>query len=90
VVHDIRAVDDPADVFLDEVEVAKGETPKRARRLEVLLFASSRVVVPEAIDADDLVAVGQQPIAKVRPDESRRSGDYRANCLTCLASCRSE
>ena len=65
--------------------MAEGEASKRSRTLEVLLFERSRVVVPEAVDADDVVAVGEQPIAKVRPDESRRSGDYRANCLTCLA-----
>ena len=83
---DIRPLEDPTQVLLNEVQVAKGEATELPRAGEVVLLERSRVVVPEAIDADDVVAVRQQPITKVRPDESRRSGDYRANCLTFLSS----
>lgn len=84
---DVDSVEDPAQVFFNQVKVAKREASRRARTYEVLLFERSRVVVPEAVDADDVVAVGKQAVAKMRPDESRRSGDRRANCLTCLDSC---
>jgi hypothetical protein len=72
---DVDSVENPAQVFLNQVKVAKREASGRARGGEVLLLEGPGVVVPEAIDTDYIVAVGEQPVAKMRPDESRRSGD---------------
>jgi hypothetical protein len=81
---DFRSVKDAAQIFLSEIEVAKGESSRRPRARKILFLEPPRGFVPEAIDPDDIVAVGKQTVAQVRTDESRRSRDYRANWLTCL------
>jgi hypothetical protein len=85
VIDDIDPFEDPPQIFLNQVEVAKRERSRRAGGGEVLLFKGLGVILPETIDADDIVAVGKQPIAKMRTDESRRSGDNSANWVPCLA-----
>ena len=58
-----------------EVVLDQGEASREARPCEVGFLERPRVVVLERIDADDLVAGGEQPFDEVRPDESRGAGD---------------
>src|SRR5437868_10420164 len=73
--HDGRAVDDPREVRGDEVRFLEGEVPVLAGGLQVSLLALALVVVTEAVDADDVVARGQQALAQVRADETGCAGD---------------
>ncbi len=75
VVDHTRAFERRGEVGAHQVELFEGEIPMARRHLEVLLLASAPVVVGEAVDADDLVAVGKQPLAQVRADETRGAGD---------------
>jgi hypothetical protein len=45
------------------------------RRFEVVLLQGARVVVAETVDGNDVVAVRQQAIAEMRPNEARGSRD---------------
>ena len=57
------------EVFLCEVDAADLEAAC------VLLLQRRVVVVGEAVDADDVVAVGHERFGEMRADESRRAGD---------------
>ena len=49
----------------------------RARRARLASLLGAPVVVVEAVDADDLAAVGQQRLGQVRADEAGAAGDER-------------
>ena len=73
----VHAVQQPAegrilDAGFDEGEAGVCEQPCQVRFLE-----RPRVVVGEAVDADHLGALREQPISQVRPDEPRNAGDQR-------------
>ena len=68
------------DARLDEPEARMGERPR-----EIALLDRPRVVVGEAIDADDVGAVGEQPLGERRSDEPGNAGDqclHENNVLT--------
>ena len=54
--------------------------PARRSRLRSLIGA--RVVVGEAVDADDVGAVGEQPLGERRSDEAGAAGDERLHDST--------
>ena len=56
------------DIVLDELERRVGRQVR-----DVAATAGQQVV-----HADDLVAVAEEPLAKMRPDESRATGDDRS------------
>src|SRR5207302_8790730 len=59
-----------------EVEPAVREVdPPELERPRVLLLQGGVVVVGEAVDADDVVALAEQRLGEVRADETRRAGD---------------
>jgi hypothetical protein len=61
--HDVCTVQHPPQVILDQVEVAERKALKLASSRQVPLFERTGVVVAETIDANDFVAVGEQPVA---------------------------
>ena len=58
-----------------QVQFVETEAGVAARRFEVVLLDRARVVGDERVDADHLVALGEQRLAKMRSDESRGSCD---------------
>src|SRR5438128_6599842 len=48
------------------------------RLLYVRLLVFPGVVVAEAVDPNDVMAVGEQPLAEMRADEPRSAGDYNS------------
>ena len=77
VVHDVGAFQGGGEVGVDQVELFEREVAVTPSHLEVLLLAGAPVVVGEAVDADDVMTVGQKPLAEVGSDETRRAGDNR-------------
>src|SRR5207245_2641462 len=75
VIDDVRTLQRGREIGVDEVELFEREVAMALRHLEVLLLASAAVVVGEAVDADHLLAVGEQALAEVRADEPRGAGD---------------
>ncbi len=65
-----------------EIEILNGrldetEARMRQRAAQVPLLDRTRVVVGEAVDADDVGAVGEQPLGQRRSDEAGAAGDER-------------
>jgi hypothetical protein len=65
--HAVEAAE--VELVVREVEAANVEVRR------VLLFQRRVVVVREAVDPDDVVAVREQALGEVRADEARGSGD---------------
>src|SRR5262245_44396874 len=68
-----------------QVQIVKGEEPLAAQPGEVALLHASRVIVGEAIDAGDRVAVGQESFAEVGTDEPGRAGHHAIHDAGFLA-----
>jgi len=64
-----------------KVEVVEAKVRMIAGAGEVALLHASRIVIREAIDAGDGMAVGEQPFAKVRPDEPGRAGHHTTHAF---------
>jgi hypothetical protein len=73
--NDIAIGDDAVQIRGHEVDRHEFEGLRLARLLDIaqLLFAS--VVVVEAVDAGDSVAIHEQRVAQMRADESRAASD---------------
>ena len=68
---DIHAAHDRLEVVTTQVELVKLET-RRAKEVDkVPLLHRARVVIGEAVEAHDLLAVGQEPLGEVRIRQSR-------------------
>jgi hypothetical protein len=62
-------------VGVEEVQLVEGEAAERTGRGQVPLLHLARVEGIEVIDPGHLVALTDQRLDQVRPDESGRTGD---------------
>jgi hypothetical protein len=79
------AVEKRLELGRPEVDLVEGETRAADEPGDVALLDRARVVIDERVDADDLVATGQQCLGKVRSNKPGDAGDDNAHQRTLPA-----
>ena len=73
-----------AQVKLQKVPADEGEIPVGQLGLEVALLHPAGIVIGEAVDSGDFVAVPEQAAAQVGSDETRGAGHEAFHGRPCL------
>src|SRR5260370_27769637 len=77
VVNDVGAIQRGGEVGVHQVQLLERKIAMTPGHLQVLVLLGAPVVVGEAVDAHDFLAVGQKTLREVGADETRRARYHR-------------
>src|SRR5205823_5884805 len=89
--EDVRAIrEQRREVGVLDARLDEPEAAARSRAAEIPLLHDARVVISEAVDADDVVAAIEEAFGERGSDESRGAGDqcFHVNSVRTRAGTR--